>query len=85
MIRLGLQFVLLAFAVCSYCGKDFMSLGRRHSWCCKSQMIDNEPDMSHTSGYLNVEEKAIFANNQDIACCCGKKCKGMEGLKEWKV
>ena len=80
MIRLGLQFALLVFVVCSYFGNDFVSLGR-HSWRCKSRMMDNEPKNSSTSGHLNVEERAIIANSQEIACCCGKKCKGMKGLK----
>ena len=45
------------------------------------RMIDKEPEISHTNGYLNVEEKEIIANSQEIACCCGKKCRGMNGLK----
>ena len=80
MIRIGLQFALLVFVVCSYCGNDFVPLGR-HSWRCKSRMMDNEPEISSTSGHLNVEERVVIANSQEIACCCGKKCKGMKGLK----
>ena len=80
MIRLGLQFVLLVFVVCSYCGNDVVSLGR-HSWRCKSRVMDNEPDNSSTSGHLNVEERAVIANSQEITCCCGKERKGMKGLK----
>ena len=80
MIRLALQLVLLVFVVCSYCGKDFLSLGR-HSSRCKSRIMDNEPDISQTSGYLNVEERAVIANSQEIASYCGKKCTGMKGLK----
>ena len=63
MICLGLQFVLSVFVVCSYCGNDFVSLGR-HSWRCKSRMMDNEPEMSSTSGHLNVEDRAVIANTQ---------------------
>ena len=80
MIRLGLQFALFVFVVCSYCGNDFVLLGH-HSWRCKSRMMDNEPKSSSTSGHLNVEERAIIGNSQEIVCCCGKKCKGMKGLK----
>ena len=80
MIRLGLQFALLVFVVCSYCGNDFVSLGR-HSWRCKSRMMDNEPEISSASGHLNVEERAVIANSQELACSCGKNCKGMKGLK----
>ena len=43
--------------------------------------MDNEPEISSTSGHLNVEERAATANSQEIACCCGKECKGMKGLK----
>ena len=74
MISLGLQFLLLVFVVSSYYCKDFVSLGR-HLWRCKSRMMDNEPNISHTSGYLNVEERAVIANSQEIACWCGKSAK----------
>jgi len=72
MIRLGLQFVLLVFVVCSYCGNDVVSLGR-HSWRCKSRMMDNEPENSSTSGHLNVEGRAVIVNSHEIAYCYGKK------------
>ena len=80
MIRLGLQLVLLVFVMCSYGCKDFPSLGR-HSWRCKRRTMDNEPEISHKSRCLIVDERAVIANSQEISCYSGKKCKGMKGLK----
>ena len=57
-----------------------LSLGC-HSCHCKSRMMDNEPDKSNKNGHLNVEERAVTANSQEIACCCDKKYKGIKGLK----
>ena len=80
MIRFGLQTILFVFVICSFCGKDFVSLGR-HSWRCKSRINNNDSDILQTSGHLPVEKRLIVANCGDIICCCGKSCKGVKGLK----
>ena len=72
---LSLQFLLLVYVVCSYCGKDCVSLGRRHSWRCKRRMMDNEPDISQASGHFNVEERAIVADSQECYVAVAKSAK----------
>ena len=80
MVSVGLQLILIVFAICSFCGKDFVSLGR-HSWRCKSRINTDDSDILQTSGHLPVEKRTIVENCAEITCCCGKSCKGVKGLK----
>ena len=75
-------FIILT--ICSFCGKDFESLGR-HSWRCKSRMeTDNEAN--HTDNMFNSIDHYQLnyvesSNNAAFVCCCGKRCKGEKGLR----
>ena len=80
MVSVGLQLILIVFAICSFCGKDFVSLGR-HSWRCKSRINTDDSDILQTSGHLPVEKRTIVGHCAEITCCCGKSCKGVKGLK----
>jgi tRNA(Ile2) C34 agmatinyltransferase TiaS len=42
MIRSSLVAMLAICAVCSFCGKDFVTLGR-HSWRCKEKINQDRP------------------------------------------
>ena len=75
-------FILLAGVVCSFCEKDFVSLGR-HAWRCKQRI--------HRPERHNVGEEQLPNDHDPVAdtayrvcltkCCCGKLCKGNRGLK----
>ena len=70
-------FILLAGVVCSFCEKDFVSLGR-HAWRCKQRI--------HRVERHNDGEKQLPNDHDPVAdtasrvcftkCCCGKLCKG---------
>ena len=82
MIQSSFITMLLICMVCSFCGKDFISLGR-HSWRCKQRMYLQE-------NYTESNERRMPTINTPnipitqrtlIKCCCGKACKGNRGLK----
>ena len=76
------------FVICSFCGKEFQSLGR-HSWRCKEKLKDSEKDQSnHSKGSRkgkmsnNNEDDCVASNNcLQVECSCGKICNGLRGLK----
>ena len=80
MVSVGLQLIFIVFVICSFCGKDFVSLGC-HSWRCKNRINTGDSDILQPSGHLPVEKRAIVKNYAEITCCCGKSCKGVKGLK----
>ena len=83
MIRFQIIILFMTFVICSFCGKDFVSLGR-HSWRCKEKI--NHPNSNHRN--VNDFEQTLPTVNQSITtgnyswikCNCGKKCKGLRGL-----
>ena len=84
MFRSPLVVLLFVFAVCSFCGKEFVSLGR-HSWRCKSKLHpESEFPYSRniSSPLLPPESMKVVTNGSKIVnCSCGKQCKGLKGLK----
>src|SRR6056300_1838414 len=82
MIRPSFIATLLFLVVCSYCGKDFITLGR-HSWRCKQRIqpeLDKQAKSTTTSmPVLNSPVTATTSSN--VKCSCGKICKGKRGLK----
>ena len=81
-----LPFVALAviFAVCAFCGKDFILLGH-HSWRCKSK-LNSENDFTHVNtsplNLFNPDSMSVITNgNKEVKFTCGKHCKGLKGLK----
>jgi hypothetical protein len=78
----------LSCVICSFCGKDFVTLGR-HQWRCKEKIDDpnlfvnsNNP----TADGISVEPvisspTTSVAKKTGIKCCCGKICKGTRGIK----
>ena len=82
MIRSSLLAIFLVFVICSFCGRDFVSLGR-HSWRCKRRVVEGQEPRDTVHQTINVlqEDQAPIKINKDIKCCCGKVCKGIRGLK----
>jgi len=82
MIRPSFIVVLLFLVVCSFCGKEFITLGR-HSWRCKQRIqpeLDQHARSTSTSmPVLNSPFTATTSSN--VKCSCGKICKGKRGLK----
>ena len=83
MFRSFVLWILLFFAICSFCGKEFQALGR-YTWRCKRRLDNND---SGPSGSINIpfieteNESASVINERIVKCSCGKECKGMKGLK----
>ena len=88
MIRSSPVCLFLSCVICSFWGKDFVSLGR-HQWRCKDKIDDPNvfANLSNpTSEGMNVEPvisspTTSVAKKSGIKCCCGKVCKGARGLK----
>ena len=82
MIRQSFIAVLLFLVICSYCGKEFTTLGR-HVWRCKQRIIQpdetNDDDEANTVNQEHVTQPPD--NGLDVKCSCGKSCKGKRGLK----
>ena len=72
-------FTLLFLVICSYCGKEFTTLGR-HTWRCK-QRITESSNLSNQDDSENTDNLQQIDSSSTIKCCCGKLCKGKRGLK----
>ena len=84
MFHSPLMVLLFIFAVCSFCGKEFVSLGR-HSRRCKSK-LHRESESSNarniSSPLLPPESIKVVTNGcKNVNCSCGKQCKGLKGIK----
>ena len=88
MLRNSLMLLFLVLAICSFCGKDFVSLGR-HSWRCKSKLHIYEGSFGNSAQQTRQNTEATIANVNTstpsnchhVTCCCGKVYKGLRGLK----
>lgn len=82
IISAGLPIVLAV--KCSYCNKEFASLGR-HTWRCTSRVTSTSS--IHGTPAVPTANNTIAATGQPcnptivINCICGKACKGRRGLK----
>ena len=82
MIRSSLLVIFLVFVICSFCGRDFVSLGR-HPWRCKRRVVEGQEPRNTVNQSINVlhEDQAPIKITTGIKSCCGKVCKGIRGLK----
>ena len=83
MIRSSFIAMLLTCVVCSFCGQDFITLGR-HSWRCKQRINPAEQDHPHSSTRdmpVMQSPNVPVSCRTVVKCCCGKICKGARGLK----
>ncbi|CAB3987434.1 Hypothetical predicted protein [Paramuricea clavata] len=83
MIRSSIIAMLSICVACSFCGQDFVSLGR-HSWRCKQRINHAEQDRPNiTSRDVPVMQSpnVPVPSRTVVKCCCGKICRGARGLK----
>ena len=83
MIRSYITVIFALLTVCSFCGKDFVALGR-HQWRCKQRVHSNTAGPDGDINIPLVTDTVSPVRNIDVAsikCCCGKLCKGMKGLR----
>ena len=91
MVSKFIIYTLSVLAVCSFCGEDFISLGR-HTWRCKRKLHQGASQNHVTNGNSHLPQDLFILNNnisdnngpantEEIKCACGKKCKGLRGLK----
>ena len=76
MFQFRLVWTFALFIVCSFCGKDFQSLGR-HSWRCKKKC--SAP--GDVSIQMLQDDSDQVCKQIVVKCSCGKECKGVRGLK----
>ena len=65
--------------ICSYCEQDFVALSR-HQWRCKKQMPSNH-EPNETSNVAITVKQDPTNTIETVNYCCGKACKGTNGLK----
>ena len=77
----SLTTLLAVFVVCSFCDKDFKSLGR-HQWRCKHR-VSGQHRASVNTPLLqpDLNNADSTCNTGIVKCFCGKVCKGIRGLK----
>ena len=83
MIRSSIIAMLSICVACSFCGQDFVSLGR-HSWRCKQRINHAEqdrPDITSREVPVMLSPNVPVPNRTVVKCCCGKICKDARGLK----
>ena len=76
MLCVSLMSLFFAFIVCSFCGKDFKSLGR-HVWRCKekAKSRDKERNNASTSGDSGNETSLpVVENELPSSTCVSVKC-----------
>ena len=87
MIRQSSIIAMLSICVaCSFCGQDFVSLGRHSSdsWRCKQRVNHAEqdrPDITSREVPVMQSPNVPVPSRTVVKCCCGKICKGARGLK----
>ena len=79
MFRFRLFWIFSVFIVCSFCGKDFKSLGR-HSSRCKKRRSNSSATGEQPIPILQNESNQV-CKRIVVKCSCGKECKGVKGLK----
>ena len=80
-ITIFMWFIILT--ICSFCGKDFESLGR-HSWRCKSRMETGNEANRTNNMFKSIDHyqlNYVESSNNTAFVCCGKPCKGEKGLR----
>ena len=80
MVCLRFLFVLLTGVVCSFCGNNFVFLGR-HAWRCKHRITQAERPSAGVDEDANESVATDASRACLVKCCCGRLCKGNRGLK----
>ena len=89
MLRSGFSLLLAIFAICSFCGREFKSLGR-HAWRCKEKLnsfdkSDSEikDQTKNSTSLVSRSDKGSksVSNCLEVKCRCGKVCNMLCGSK----
>ena len=86
MVRYTFTTTLLVLLVCSFCGKEFKSLGH-HVWRCKEKSKGNkEKDQDDAPDDMDAETspKSLSSTSRNpptVNCSCRQMCNGFNGLK----
>ena len=78
--------ILVVFFICSFCKKDLEVLNC-HSWRCKEELKNQRNEGNHANDIVSNNFNTVnpdrneILNNDCTKCICGKKCKGLRGLK----
>ena len=91
MVSKFIIFTLSVLIVCSFCGEDFISLGR-HTWRCKRKLHQGASQNHVTNGNSHLPQDLFNLNNnmsdnngpantEEIKCACGKNAKAYVGSK----
>ena len=78
MLQSRYIWMLAIYIICTYCRKDFQSLGR-HSWHCKEKVNTCRPKQA-----INVIQESDSQSSVDtqlLQCIYGKEYKGVKGFK----
>jgi len=84
MFRISLMPLFFVFIVCSFCGKDFKSLGR-HVWRCNEKAKSKDKERNNASstsdsGYKTslqaVDTDSPNSTCISVKCSCGNICNG---------
>ena len=92
-LRSSFMFLLAVLAICSFCGKDFKSLGS-HSWRCNKKSSFNTGEGFNRNQRLHDQTESIIHDDfnnigishspstcNHVKCSCGHVYKGLRGLK----
>ena len=83
MIRSSFVALLFTCVICSFCGQDFVTLGR-HSWRCKERINHAEQDnpSTTTSQMPVMQSLMLFCQNERLLnVVAGRYVKGRVALK----
>ena len=80
MIRSSLVAMLAICAVCSFCGKDFVTLGR-HSWRCKEKINQDRPANTVNQNMPVMHSPVRISNTNDVSVIVVNHVKVRGGLK----
>ena len=78
--------ILAILVICSFCEKEFEVLNR-HDWRCEERLRYQRNGGNHGNDSVSNNFNAVnldcneIVNNDCHKCICGKKCKGLRGLK----
>ena len=82
MTKSAIVALVAILAICNFCNEEFLSLGR-HTWRCKQRPVASAgANRMQPCATLPIIERASTQKNADyVNCVCGKRCKGLRGLK----
>ena len=81
MFRVSLISLFFVFIVCSFCGKDFKSLGQAKSRDKERKNANTTGDSVYETSLPVIDSELCSSTCVSVKCSCGKICNGQRGLK----